>query len=135
MDRKMKKLKIYLGKKIFAIGWTVLIFVLLALPGSMLPHEQPFLIPHFDKLVHIGLFGGFVLLWCLYFCRKPLSPKKLLQVFFFIFILASVYGIGMEFVQKYFIPMRAFEEGDIIADLIGAGLAYGISNISLVTTL
>ncbi len=35
----------------------------------------------------------------------------------------SLYGIGMEYVQKYFIPGRDFDLADIIADMIGAGLA------------
>ncbi len=53
------------------------------------------------------------------------------MLFFWIFVIAAVYGAGMEFVQKYFIPGRDFEVGDILADLIGASLAYGTSNILL----
>jgi len=128
----MKKLRRYLGKLYIAVSWTLIIFILLALPGSMLPKEQGFSIPNFDKLVHIGLFGGFVLLWCFYYSRKQLPFRKLLRIFFFIFIIGSAYGIGMEYVQKYFIPFRDFDTVDIISDLIGAGLGYGISNVSLI---
>jgi len=32
-------------------------------------------------------------------------------------------------VQKYFIPFRDFDTEDIIADMIGAGLGYGVSNV------
>ena len=127
----MKNIKRYLGKKYIAVSWTIIIFILLALPGSMLPHEKAFAIPQFDKLVHIGLFGGFVFLWCLYYSRRNLAQEKLLLIFFRIFIIAAIYGTGMEYVQKYFIPLRDFEVGDILADLIGASLAYGISNILL----
>jgi len=90
------------------------------------------MLPGFDKIVHIGLFGGFVLLWCFYYSSKRLSSKKQLRIFFYIFLIASLYGIGMEYVQKYLIPMRDFDVEDILADLMGAGLAYGICNISLV---
>ena len=38
----------------------------------------------------------------------------------------------MEFVQKYFIPSRDFEIGDILADVVGAAIAYGICNIYLI---
>jgi|SRR6516225_3795277 VanZ family protein len=128
----MKNLKKYLGKLYLAIGWSVIIFILLSLPGSMIPKEPSFILPGFDKLVHIGLFGGFVLLWCFYYSSKSLSIKKQLRVFFFIFLISSCYGIAMEYVQKYFIPMRDFDVADILADLMGAGLAYGICNISLI---
>ncbi len=73
-----------------------------------------------------------VLLWCFYYSSKQLPTEKLLRKFFLIFIIGAVYGIGMEYVQKYFIPFRDFDTVDIISDLIGAGLGYGISNISLV---
>lgn len=96
-----------------------------------MPKEPTFIIPHLDKIVHIGLFGGFVTLWCFYYSLKGLPTQKILRIFFFIFILACVYGISMEYVQKYFIPNRDFDLGDIIADLIGAGLGYGICNTSL----
>ncbi|HTQ63933.1 MAG TPA: VanZ family protein [Puia sp.] len=128
----MKNLKKYLGKLYLAIGWSAIIFILLSLPGSMIPKEQSFMLPGFDKIVHIGLFGGFVLLWCFYYSSKRLSSKKQLRIFFYIFLIASLYGIGMEYVQKYLIPMRDFDVEDILADLMGAGLAYGICNISLV---
>lgn len=124
-------LKKYLSALYIPVCWTVLIGILLSLPGSVLPNEGRFKIPQFDKIVHIGLFGGFVFLWCLYLSGQEFPQKKRLSLFFRVFILAAIYGIGMEYVQKYFIPNRDFELGDIIADLIGASLAYGISNLSL----
>ena len=128
----MKNLRKYLSKLYVAVTWSLIIFILLAMPGTMFPKEPGFSIPNLDKIVHIGLFGGFVLLWCLYYSSKKIPTRKLLRIFFFIFIIASAYGIGMEYVQKYFIPFRDFDTVDIISDLIGAGLGYGVSNISLV---
>ena len=127
----MKRISIYLQRRWVAITWTIIIFILLAMPGSLIPKEQGFTIPYFDKLVHIILFGGFVLLWSFYFSKKKLGPKKLTRLFFIIFIIACVYGIGMEYVQKYFIPGRDYDQEDIIADMIGAALAYGFCNIRL----
>lgn len=37
---------------------------------------------------------------------------------------AVIYGILMEIVQHYFIPFRAFEAGDILADGTGAWIGY-----------
>lgn len=42
-------------------------------------------------------------------------------------ILGIVYGIAMELVQKYFIPLRSFDLGDITADAIGCIAGYFIS--------
>jgi len=108
-----------------------MIIILLSLPGSMLPSESHFKIPQFDKIVHIGLFGGFVFLWGVYINSKKFPLQKTLILFFYIFCIGSALGIIMEYVQKYFIPLRDFDLADIIADIIGAGIAYGISNIFL----
>lgn len=125
--------RIHFSSILFPILWTLVIGILLALPGSVLPQESSFSIPQFDKIIHISLFGGFVFLWGLYLsCRPSMTSRKLLRLLFLIFILGCSYGIGMEYVQKYFIPNRDFSLGDIIADLIGAGLAYGICNLTLV---
>ena len=127
----MKSLIKYAGKLYTPIAWTVFIIILLCLPGSMLPNEARFPIPQFDKFVHITLFGGFVWLWNFYLNRRTLSPRTLLRWFFLIFIAGCALGIGMEFVQKYYIPRRDFDTEDIIADMIGAGLGYGLSNLYL----
>ncbi len=127
----MHKIRSYLAHVFFAVAWTLVVFILLALPGSMIPKEQAFALPGFDKVVHLILFGGFVWLWCLHVASKKFSTAKRLRFFFYIFILAAIYGIGMEYVQKYFIPGRDYDLADMIADLIGAGLAYGICNTTL----
>jgi VanZ like family len=128
----MNKIRSYFAKIYFPLGWTILVLVLLAMPGSMIPKEQAFAIPGFDKVVHVVLFGGFVWLWSLHVASKRFPIAKRLRFFFYFFILAAIYGIGMEYVQKYWIPGRDYDLGDMIADLIGAGLAYGICNITLV---
>ena len=124
-------LKKYFRHIFYSIAWSVIILILLTLPGSMLPEEKSFKIPNFDKLVHMTLFGGFVLLWSVYFSVKKIAQKKLLIIFFRIFIIACVYGTATEFIQKYFIPSRDFDIADILADIVGAAIAYGICNIYL----
>ena len=119
----------YLGNIYFPIVWTLFVAFLLCIPGTMLPSESHFFFSNFDKLVHICLFGGFVLFWDLYLSKRNTSSSRLLRLYFLVFILGNVFGIGMEFMQKYYIPFRDFDTEDIIADMIGTGLGYGVSNI------
>ena len=65
-----------------------------------------------------------VFLWCR--SITTLTEKKsilFIQVAFYFFL----YGIAMEFVQKYFIPNRSFDIGDIIADGVGSIMGLIIS--------
>ena len=126
------RIKKVLTKIYIPVAWTLVIIILLSIPGSMLPNEQGFSIPDFDKFVHIVLFGVLVFLWCFYFNSKKYPLKKLMLLFFLTFLFSNALGIGMEFVQKYWIPFRDYSEGDIIADMIGAGFSYGICNIWLI---
>jgi VanZ family protein len=47
-------------------------------------------------------------------------------------VIGCLYGVLMEIVQKYFIPFRSFDLGDILADGIGcvAGYFYAIKRFS-----
>jgi len=117
-------LKRILTKRYPALLWTIVIFILLSLPGNMIPSEVGFRIPNFDKYVHIGIFCVFVTLWSFYYAATP--DKKNRNMFFVIFIIGCLYGIAMEYVQKYFIPRRDFDLEDILADVIGSALGYMI---------
>ena len=88
---------------------------------------------HLDKIVHVVLFSVFVVFWCYYLSTKPLQQRKLKTFFFFVFLIAALNGIVIEYIQSYFVPFRTFDHGDIIADLIGASVAYGICNVKLLT--
>lgn len=123
-------------KKLFSslyvpILWTLVVGTLCCLPGSMIPSETHFAIPQFDKFVHATMFGAFVFLWNLYASRRVTGEDRLLRIFFIWYIIGNVYGIGTEYIQKYWIPGRDYDQADIIADMIGAGLAYGLSNLLL----
>jgi hypothetical protein len=111
------------GNRWTAIIWTVIIFILLVIPGSSLPENGLLGKWHLDKLVHAGLFGGFVFLWFeTYRQSAPHMGRQLLRAAILLFILGALYGAGMEFYQKYF-TSREFETGDIIADSTGAAIA------------
>jgi VanZ family protein len=114
-----KKLSRVFSHRLPALLWTILIFVLLAMPGNMLPNEKHFTVPQLDKFVHIFLFGSFVFLWSFYFAAKG-ENDHLKKTFLRTMIVACLYGIAMEFIQKYFIPNRDFDIYDIAADCAGA---------------
>jgi hypothetical protein len=114
---------------IAAIGWFIISIVLLTLPGTAFPQENWFDKIWLDKWIHIGMFGLLAALWCivLHFLKNS-TPEKLKTVFITTGIACLAYGIVMEFVQKFFIPYRSFDVGDIIADAVGsaAGVIYSI---------
>jgi VanZ family protein len=99
--------------------WTVLIFILLVIPDSGLPKRGMLGVPNLDKVAHILLFGGFVVLWHL---ARPTRLPAVRHPLLLLFAISSAYGIAMEFVQLGF-TNRAFEAWDIAADVAGAGAA------------
>ncbi|MFT3703738.1 MAG: VanZ family protein [Agriterribacter sp.] len=109
-----------------ALLWSVIIFILLTIPGKELPPGPE--IPDLDKVIHIFIFGTQVWLWSVY-CKHTGKFKSLLGIFFLIFLLSCLYGIGMEYYQKYFVANRAFELGDILADITGSAIAWLIVSV------
>jgi len=110
-----------------AIGWTIVIFLLMIMPPGNIPSKGLFGIPHLDKLVHCFLFGGLVWLWYFSLNKDPKSqpPAASLKK---VFLFSAIYGISMEFVQ-YFFTARSFDIWDIVADILGAGMAWGFLSI------
>lgn len=128
-------LRKYFGKLYIPIIWTICAVIGCCLPGSMIPNEQGFKIPNFDKLVHVTMFGGFVFLWNLYLTNRSLALPRLLGLFFFFYMLGNIFGISMEIVQLYWIPGRDYDTYDIIADMFGAGIGYGVSGQMFIPVL
>lgn len=118
-----KRLYRILSNRLPALAWTFFIFILLSLPGKMLPNEQHFSIPQLDKIVHIILFGSFVFLWSFYFSARG-GNANLNRKYLQITIIACLYGYAMELIQKYFIPNRDYDILDIAADVIGAIIGF-----------
>jgi VanZ family protein len=90
------------------------------MPGSDIPSNDFFELIYFDKWVHIGLFGLLTFFWQYPFA---IEKRRSIKVMFIIATLALVYGIAMEFVQKYFTTSRTFDVTDIMADATGVIIA------------
>ncbi len=102
-------------------------FILLVLPGNEFPKADIFRIVGLDKFIHTILFGLLTILFCKPFSKSSFDTNKRKKIFFQIALLVLVYGILMEFVQKYFVPFRSFELADILFDGVGATLGHLIS--------
>lgn len=104
-----------------ALIWFIIIFILLTLPGSDLPSSSFLTEIDFDKFVHISLFSIFVFL-----ISYPFIKNKNLYTgtYILIAVLALVYGILMEFVQKYFAIGRSCDVLDMVADACGCALGF-----------
>jgi len=63
------------------------------------------------------MFSILVFLFC-WGVQKKYS-NNLTKIFGIIAFSGLFYGIIIEFIQRYFIPNRSFDGGDIIADAIG----------------
>jgi len=107
-----------------AIFWLIIATVLLLLPSSKLPGEDWMGKLWIDKWIHVGIFSFMVIFWCWPMQLKQIERKKLKMLFFYIGAWWLFYGVMIEFIQKYFIPGRSFDFGDILAD--AAGCTIGV---------
>jgi VanZ family protein len=117
----LKKAKL---SRSLAIAWFILTTILLCLPGSVLPKENWFDKIWLDKWVHIGLFSTMTVLLC--WTIRERKGKKIM-LFVRVAFYCLLYGIAMEFVQKYFIPNRSFDVKDMLADAVGCSLGLVVS--------
>ncbi len=114
---------------IWVVAEIVIVFILLSLPGSSF-HTQSKWFGDFpiDKLVHVCLFGSLSFSFFIHFENTKYRQLKTVRAKAIVLIFCIVYGIGMEFYQKYFVPTRGFEVNDMLADAVGAILALPLFN-------
>ncbi|MEO6135992.1 MAG: VanZ family protein [Ginsengibacter sp.] len=106
------------------IAWFLIVGVLVFMPGSDVPEVKWLDIPQFDKLVHAGIFGVLVFLFCVPYFKLNISFKQKNQHFIRVCLAAIVWGIAVEIIQKYFVPGRSFDLLDWAADTAGVLIAY-----------
>ena len=106
---------------ILAIGWTVVIAVLCLLKFSKLPS---FGVSGVDKYVHFTFHFVFTLLWGFYYWLKQNELK--LQNLVQIVIISLSYGILIEILQETLTTTRHADIFDVLANLTGATVAFGL---------
>src|SRR5215831_9434534 len=99
-------MKIKVIQFIPAVIWFIIANILFFMPGRDLPTSGFLEEIYFDKWVHIGLFSGLTFLTAYPFIKVRRSTKKLLLKISILFIL---YGVSVEFIQKYFASERSFD--------------------------
>ena len=109
----------------WVIAECVLVFVLLSLPGDGFSDPASWIskimaLPYADKVVHIGLFGSLALSLFFHFEMLTDARYKTTRAKAIALIICILYGIGMEYYQKYYVPSRGFDVLDMLADAIGA---------------
>ncbi|MDR0981912.1 MAG: VanZ family protein [Culturomica sp.] len=119
----MKKITVILLTR--NILWAIVIFVLTTVPARDVP--QISLIPHFDKIVHFGMFFVMALLLCNEFEYQTKWRQSVIYVT--AVAVAFIYGGVLEILQEHYFK-RSGDIYDLIADFLGAivgCLAYPIA--------
>ena len=114
--------------------WTVAILAVCWFPRSYMPIDeggrQPFPIPHFDKLVHAGIFAGFAFLWA------GSSPSKGQMAGLIVtgVALAAISEVGQE--TRFVNRDASWMDGvaDVVGLFAGLGLASALGRIGKART-
>ncbi len=85
-------------------------------PGESLPKAP--LIPHLDKMVHVGLFAVLTFLWSRVGVSKPDKRIKKVKFFTNYLVFGIIFAILIEYLQR-FVPNRTFGFDDIAANIVG----------------
>jgi VanZ family protein len=99
------------------IIWALIVFILCSLPGDNLPKTSAVHIPHFDKIVHFGMFFimGIFLMAELSFQTK----LKRSQIVLITVLLIAMYGGAIEYLQQHYFTNRSGDYVDLAADVFG----------------
>lgn len=102
--------------QLFAILWTILIFVLCSTPGQYIPTTNWLELLSFDKFVHASIFFVLTYLWLTYFFK---SDKCSLSSVIIIVFLCVSYGGLLEIMQSKVFSNRSGDWLDFIANSFG----------------
>ncbi len=122
----MEENKISFKKFLPGLAWFFVVGILTLMPGKDVPEVGWLNIPNFDKLVHMVLFGGLTLLFCLPYSKTCFSFLKKRNIFIRISLSMILWGLMIEVIQKFFVPGRGFEWLDWAADSFGVLIAFWI---------
>lgn len=103
------------------ILWAIVIFILCSIPGNDLPKTSMITIPHFDKIVH---FGMFFIMGIFLFAEISIQTKlKRTSITSVILLVITIYGGIIEYLQQNYFTNRSGDYWDLIADILGGIIA------------
>ena len=105
---------------ILALFWTISITVACLVSMTDVPNIT---VDQADKIVHLGFYTVFSILWFLYLRTAIKDTKKL---FLSVFLLSVSFGILIEICQSVFTENRQADVRDAIANTLGTLLGLGI---------
>jgi len=94
----------------FALSYSILIIFV-----SLIKIESETNFVHLDKIIHVGIYFIFCILWFL-----PLRRLFKKGTLFYLFLFSIFYGILMELFQGNLTSQRNFELEDIFSNIIGS---------------
>lgn len=106
-----------------SIVWTAIVILATTLPSNSIPKSSLLEIPHFDKIVHFGLF--FVLAMFIISEQNTLRLQGGLTRKAIILALSFTiaYGLIIEFLQYFLLPTRSGSLFDFLANTLGSIVA------------
>ena len=98
--------------------WAMVIFWVISLPPSSIPRTPLLQIPHFDKLVHFGIFAilGVFLSYGFFKQSGKFASRNL---YTFSLIIGVIYGGATELYQLHYVEGRSGELLDFLANVAG----------------
>ncbi|GGH77545.1 VanZ family protein [Phaeocystidibacter marisrubri] len=106
------------------ISWGVFVLVMSLLPSRDLPDA---LIEVSDLFIHACIYVAWTMLACWGYVQVHQRMKQ--SAYMVILCCALVFGLGVEFAQKYLTDYRHFEWADILANSTGSIVGLGITFI------
>ncbi len=102
------------------IVWVVIVFIIIAIPGSNIPRTSLFEIPHFDKLIHFVMFAVLSILLGFGFFRQQENSIYFRKRYTFVLVFCVIYGGATEIIQHFFVAGRSGELWDFAANTSGS---------------
>lgn len=109
--------------RVLAGLWTIILTVLLLLPGSDMPDLHLSWLKYADKVIH---FLSFFFLTFIYLLSTLNEDSKVRYRLFFLLL---VYAVVMESIQHTVQQSREFELADMISNISGIVSAYCICHL------
>ena len=107
------------------IVWGVIIFILSSVPGNDIPKMNLFKIPHFDKIVHFGMY----FLLTSFLISETFKWKSVFVLptidYCLLLLIPVFYSSSLEILQEYCFEKRSAEIYDFVSNITGSliGLA------------